>query len=119
MGVVFVEIGVEHPTVPGRSLSCKVQADTGATLTVFPRDLLLQIGVAPQGERRFKLADGRTMLRPVGEARILVNGDAVVTRVVFGDSDDACLLGVTALEELGLLVDPIQRKLIPTTYQLF
>jgi len=119
MGSVFVEIGVEQPSAPGKAESCRVQADTGATLTVLPADLLGRLGIAPIGKREFKLADGRRMTRTVGEARLRINGDAVVTRVVFGEPDDAALLGVTALEELGLMVDPVERRLLPTTYQLF
>ncbi len=119
MGSVHVEIVVEHPGSSGKRENCRVQADTGATLTVLPKALLVAIGVMPEGQREFMLADGRKMSRAVGEARVRINGDAVVTRVVFGESGDASLLGVTALEELGLMVDPVARRLIPTTYQMF
>lgn len=119
MGTVFVDVGVENPLAGGTPETCRMQADTGATLTVLPKMLLERLGVAVQGEREFRLADGRTMRRGVGEVRIRVNGDAVTTRVVFGEPEDAALLGVTALEELGLMVDPVARRLVPTTYQLF
>jgi predicted aspartyl protease len=119
MDSVFVAIAVEHPSMPGNTADCQVQAGTGATLTVLPGDLLVRLGVMPQGTKEFKLADGRLMSRPVGEARIRMNGDAVVGRVVFGEPGDASLLGVTVLEGLGLMVDPVERRLVPTTYQLF
>jgi len=119
MGSVYVDIGIEHPAGTGKAGACRVQADTGATLTVLPKELLSRVGISPLGEREFKLADGRLMQRAVGEARLRVNGDTVVTRVVFGEAEDASLLGVTALEELGLGVDPVGRKLVPATYQMF
>jgi clan AA aspartic protease len=119
MGTVFVGVIVENPAMPGKTAECQVQVDTGATLTVLPGDFLARLGVTPQVTKEFKLADGRLMSRPVGEARIRVNGDAVVGRVVFGEPGDASLLGVTVLEGLGLMVDPVARRLVPTTYQMF
>jgi len=119
MDTVFVGVTVENPSMPGITADCRVQADTGATLTVLPGDFLVRLGVTPQVTKEFKLADGRLMSRPVGEVRIRMNGDAVVGRVVFGEPGDASLLGVTVLEGLGLMVDPVARRLVPTTYQLF
>jgi hypothetical protein len=40
-------------------------------------------------------------------------------RVVFGESGDAVLLGLTALEQLGLAVDPVQRRLVPADFLLY
>jgi len=32
---------------------------------------------------------------------------------------DAALLGLTVLEQLGLAVDPVQRRLVPTDFLLY
>ena len=89
-------------------------ADTGATLSVIPAWLLESLGIEKVRRVMFVLADGRRAARDVGDAVIGVNDDATPCRVVFGQSGDAALLGVTVLEQLGLAVDPVQRRLVPT-----
>ncbi|MEW6042254.1 MAG: hypothetical protein AB1633_12120 [Elusimicrobiota bacterium] len=37
------------------------------------------------------------------------------TTVIFGKEIDATIMGVVTLEECGLTVDPINRKLVPLT----
>jgi predicted aspartyl protease len=60
------------------------------------------------------LADGRRAARQVGDAVVTVNDDSTPCRVVFGESGDASILGRTVLEQLGLAVDPVQRRLVST-----
>lgn len=103
---------------PGKAVACEVLADTGATLTILPATLLGGLGVRPEKTLEFVLAGGRELKRPVGEARVAVNGDAVTARVVFGEPGDAALLGLTVLEELGLAVDPVNRRLMPAKFLL-
>jgi hypothetical protein len=50
---------------------------------------------------------------------IAIDGDSVPCRVLFGEADDAVLLGLTVLEQLGLAVDPVQRRLVPTDFLLY
>ena len=40
-------------------------------------------------------------------------------RVVFGDPDDSSLVGLTVLEQLGLAVDPVGRRLVPADFLLY
>ena len=53
-----------------------------------------------------------------GHGAVVVNGETVPRRVVFGKSGDAVLLGLTVLEQLGLAVAPVQRRIIPTDFLL-
>lgn len=52
-------------------------------------------------------------MRDVGRAWLRVEEKEEFTLVVFGDEGAQPLLGAVALEEMGLGVDPIARKLIP------
>lgn len=63
--------------------------------------------------RRMKLADGRIIERYLGIAEIEVRGETVHGNVVFGEDEDASVLGVMALEELRLRVDPVTGELEP------
>jgi hypothetical protein len=65
------------------------------------------------------LADGRRAQRDVGDAVVATNGDSVPCRVVFGEPGDAILLGLTVLAQLGLAVDPVQRRPVPADFLLY
>ncbi len=119
MGEVRVEIVVMNPRTGARSEAMVALADTGATLTVLPGDLLEGLGVERLRRVSLVLADGRRAQRDVGEAAVALNGDSVPCRVVFGESGDAVLLGLTALGQLGLAVDPVQRRLVPADFLLY
>jgi hypothetical protein len=52
-------------------------------------------------------------VRRVGSADIIYKKRRGAITVVFGEKGDFPLLGVTALEAVGLILDPVQRKLKP------
>jgi len=119
MGEVRVEIVVMNPRTGARAEGITALADTGATLTVIPGHLLGSLGIEKTRTVSLVPADGRRAQRYVGDAVVAINGDAAPCRVVFGESEDAALLGLTVLEQLGLAVDPIQRRLVSTDFLLF
>ncbi len=93
--------------------------DTGAAYTTLPSPLLRDLGIEPVGQRRFLLADGRRIHMDYGEARATINGDSVTTLVVFAQDNAPSLLGAYTLEGLGLAVDPVEQRLIPTSLILY
>lgn len=101
-----------------RARDLEAIVDTGAAYTTLPAPLLRELGVAPRGTRRFLLADGRGIAMEWGEARATIDGEAVTTLVVFGEDDAPALLGPYTLEGLGLAVDPVEQRLVPTTLTL-
>ncbi len=119
MGEVRVQIVVVNPRTGTQSEEITALADTGATLTIIPGETLRHLGVQKVRTISLTLADGRRVQRDVGEAAVRVNGESVPCRVIFGESGDASLLGLTVLEQLGLAVDPVQRRLTPTDFLLY
>lgn len=119
MGEVRVDIAVLNPRTGARSAEIAALADTGATLTVIPGEILQRLGIQKLRTVSLVLADGRRAERDVGDAVVAVNVESVPCRVVFGESGDAVLLGLTVLEQLGLAVDPVQRRLVPTDFLLY
>lgn len=87
--------------------------DTGATYTWVPRPVLERLGVAPEESFAFVLADGRTAEYPIAQVRVSLDGRTRVTVCVFGDEGTEPLLGAVTLEQFGLAVDPLNRRLIP------
>jgi len=86
--------------------------DTGATYTWIPRDVLERVGVAPEEERPFVLADGREVRYPVAWAQVRIGAREQPTIMVFGEPGSEPILGVVTLEEFLLAVDPVSRRLI-------
>ena len=87
--------------------------DSGAIYTVVPKKILEELGINPHSKRSFGLANGEKFERLVGTADVIYKRRHGAATVVFGEKGDFPLLGVTALEAVGLILDPVQRKLKP------
>ena len=107
------------PRTGRRSEAVVALADTGATLAVMPGALLDGLGVERLRRVSLVLADGRRAQRDVGEAAVAIDGDSVPCRVVFAESGDAVLVGLTVIEQLGRAVDPAERRLVPADFLLY
>ena len=91
-----------------------IMVDTGATYSLISPGLADRLGVARLPQRlRVSLADGREIDAEMGSVRVEIEGRAGVTTAVIAECSDP-LLGVEALEVLGLAVDPTAGKLVPT-----
>jgi predicted aspartyl protease len=110
MGHTTALVRVCNPQDRARCLDLELTVDVGSTYTWIRRERLESIGVRPSGTRRFRTIEGRTVEREVGEAVIECLGERA-TRVVFAEKDDVEVMGVEALEGLGLEVDPVTRQL--------
>ncbi|MBI3267433.1 MAG: aspartyl protease family protein [Planctomycetes bacterium] len=83
--------------------------DTGAIDSMAPRERLKRAGIKPEGKRVYELADGTAIEHEYGFARIAFLGETTVTPVIFGPPGCEPLLGVLALEGMGISVDPVTR----------
>jgi clan AA aspartic protease len=104
---------VSNPFDPSRRTTLGFLVDSGAVYSVIPRAELEQLGIEPTGERTFFLANGEPVRRTVGEARVTFQGQTATCVVLFGEEGDTTLLGVTTLENLGLIFDPLRQKIMP------
>jgi predicted aspartyl protease len=86
--------------------------DTGSSNTAVPASVLRRLGVDPYRRAGFEMADGQIEL-DIGRTWIRVNGDIELAQVIFAEEGTQPLLGAITLEELGLGVDPIARRLVP------
>ena len=111
MGNFSVPAIVGNPNTPARE-TVTALVDTGSTFSMLPSSLLHRLGIAPTRTRRLLLADGSVQEYQTGTAYFEVDGIDGEAMVVFGP-DDVYLLGATTLETLLLMVDPINRRLIP------
>ena len=112
MGKVIVPIKVLPQTGSRRGERLDALVDTGAPLSMLPGAVLRRLGVRPTDRMAVRLADGRVVRRSIGEARLRIDGKTVTSRVIFGQQHDATVLGLVALESLGLAVDPSKGKIV-------
>jgi predicted aspartyl protease len=89
--------------------------DTGALYSFVPEDYLERIGIEPTAKRNLILADGRQNTRLLGFCDFEIEDfeGRLPCPVIFAPKGSLFLLGATALENFGVEVDPIQKKLKP------
>lgn len=85
--------------------------DTGSVDSMVPGSALRGIGLAPKGSRRYELADGTEIKLDITTADLEFMGDIVGSTIIFGRDDAEPILGVTALESVGIEVDPRTQRL--------
>ena len=96
---------------PAKHYEAEFLVDTGATDSLAPADQLRRIGVQPEGKMTYELADGTVKEYAYGLVRIEFMGETTAGRVVFGPPGSEPILGMTALESVGIVVDPITKTL--------
>ena len=112
MGAVHITIEVGH--LDGGDLEAlpEVPVDTGACHSMLPASLLESLHVEHRQNNRYELIDGRIVEYDMGAVRMVIEGQDWPCVVVFGP-EDRYLLGQTALQIFGLVVDPAGERLIP------
>ena len=85
--------------------------DTGASDSMVPASELKKIGLSEAGKMTYELADGTVREYPFGLVTIEFMGEITAGRVIFGPDNCEPILGVTALESVGISVDPTSRTL--------
>ncbi len=113
-----VVVGITRATITlmgEKESEVELIVDTGSILTWVKRGTLQKIGVKPRWEKEFRTIEGRIIKRKTGLIAIRHDGAEAGIEVVFGDRGDAEVLGVTALEGLGMEVDPVTRVLKRTS----
>ena len=110
MGLTHVTVSLSALT-GGTPYEADFLVDTGATDSMAPGAALRLAGVQPVGRTAYELADGTVVRYEFGLVKIEFMGDITAGRVIFGPDDVEPLLGVTALESVGILVDPANQTL--------
>ena len=111
MGIFSVEIGIGDADRE-RWTQLNALVDTGASITSAPASVLRELGVEPSMRRRFESALGEAREMDVGQTWVRVEGEEIITLVLFNDEGTTPLLGALTLEAAFLGVDPVHRKLV-------
>jgi clan AA aspartic protease len=111
MGITHVTASVWNLAKDGSPYEAEFMVDTGSIDCLAPRDALLAAGIAPEGKAVYELANGQPVEYEFGFARIAFLGEETVAQIIFGPPDVEPILGVVALENTGVVVDPISKTL--------
>ena len=111
MGLTRVTVTIRNPAERNRAWEGLFLVDTGATDCLVPRKHLESIGLVPETQRVYELADGSEVRLDVTIGRVEFMGEIVGATLIMGNDDAEPLLGVTALESVGIEVDPVNQTL--------
>jgi clan AA aspartic protease len=106
MGQTRVTVEVRNIKGGRKSWDSLFLVDTGATDCLIPRSALKRLGVTVEGQVDGELADGSVRVFDYGFVRVRFMGQETVCHAVFGPEEAEPLLGVVALENTGIAVDP-------------
>ena len=111
MSIPFVYATIEGPEHDKKQVEFLV--DSGATYSVIPNSVWRTLKLKPEETLTVSLADGRKLKRRSSRCRIEYRGRNGETPVILGEENDEALLGALTLENLGLVLNPLNRTLSP------
>ena len=111
MGLIHVTVRVRSMASANGGYESDFLVDTGATDSLAPGAELRKAGIEPIGKTIYELANGAVEEYEFGLAEITFMGEVTAGRIIFGPDNAEPLLGVTALESVGITIDPANRTL--------
>ncbi len=111
MGLTRVTAKISNLSKTKKSLQGEFLVDTGAIDCLAPESWLKKAGIRKEGKSVYELANGTVVEYPYGFARVEFMGEETVVQIIFGPADCEPIMGVTALENVGIMVDPVTRSL--------
>lgn len=111
MGLTYVTVSIKQSPSSESEYAAQFLVDTGATDTMAPGDGLAQAGIQAVGTAVYELANGQVQEYSFGLGSIEFMGEITSGRIIFGPKGSGPLLGATALESVGIVVDPARKTL--------
>lgn len=112
MGLTYVD-GIVRGRRRGAKRPVRFLVDSGAVYSVLRQPDWRALRLVAQRELEFVLADGTPLRRQVSECMFELEGRRATSPVVLGEGQDEALLGAVTLETLGLVLNPLTRRLQP------
>ena len=114
MGTFTTKLKVWNPAQPEKAEELEALVDTGAAFSWVSRARLERLGVTPSRRMPFRTTDGRLLVRDLAIVHVGTNGYVAPDLVVMAEPGEMEVIGAHSIEGLGLAVDPVQKKLVPT-----
>jgi len=117
LGRVEVRVELSNPEA-GTNAAEVGLVDTGAALTVLPRKLAETLRLSVKDEAKAMTAGGPISIQ-LSEVQVRIGEKIATVRVAISNVIDRVLIGVTTLETLGLIVDPVTSQVKESYYLLY
>jgi len=111
VGPTFVDVSLTALGKVPATYAASFLVDMGATDSMAPASALRRAGIEPVGRSSYQLAHGDWHEYEFALVQIEFLGEVTAGRVLFGPDDIPALLGATALESAGFVVDPVKQRL--------
>ena len=111
MGLTHVTVRISKLATVNGAYEADFLVDTGATGSLAPAAELRKAGIQPVGKTAYELANGVVEEYEFGLAEMSFMGEITAGRIIFGPDNVEPILGVTALESVGITIDPATRTL--------
>ncbi|RLE86978.1 MAG: hypothetical protein DRJ49_07060 [Thermoprotei archaeon] len=112
-GRVYVRVRIYNTVDLTHGKEVELLVDSGSIHTVIPSEVLEELKIKPIEEMDVEVFRGVIVRRKYGIAVVEYENKFRGITVVFGEDKDTPVMGVALLEQLGYVVDPISRKLVP------
>jgi predicted aspartyl protease len=115
MGMFKKKVKISNVHDSSKYFEADFWVDTGALYSFVPEEYLEKIDFEMIESRSMAFADGRVGRCPFGIVNFEIDGFEykIACPVVAGTKGSMFLLGATALENFGVEVDPVNKKLNP------
>lgn len=110
MKIDLVTVVVQNPADANRAFEAEFRVDAKIMNSIVPAWQLRAIGVLPQGHRACEMPGGGEAMKDVGVAAMELFGEIVGATVVFGPADCQPILGLTALQSVGIVISPVTQR---------
>lgn len=114
MGTFSVKLRVWNPAKPGGVEELDAFVDTGASFSWISRVRLARLGIVPSRKMGFRTIEGHLLERDMATVYVSTDEYSVPDVVVMAEEGEMEVLGAHTIEGLGMAVDPVQKKLVPT-----
>jgi predicted aspartyl protease len=114
MGTFSAKLRVWNPARPERVEELEVRVGTGAAYSWVSRARLQSLGVAAVRRMQFRTIEGHLIERDLAPVFVATDGFTGGDNVVIAEPGDMEVMGSHTLESLGVTVDPVGKKLVPT-----
>jgi clan AA aspartic protease len=104
-------VAVVNPADPQQRWEGLFRVDTGSIDCMAPGKHLRSVGIVPRATRTYELAHGSEIKPDIAGVTIEFMGEIVGVTMIFGDDNVEPILGLTALESVGIEVDPQNQRL--------
>jgi predicted aspartyl protease len=114
MGIFTAKMRVWNPANVSPGEEIDVLVDTGVSYSWVLRTRLEPLGVRAVRRMQFRTIQGQTIERDLAPVFVATDGFTGGDNVVMAEPGDMEVMGAHTLESLGVTVDPVGKKLVPT-----